>query len=769
MGCALSRSCAIRRAFNNLDVDKKGELTLDQILEAQSLPGVATGFSHSLLTLAFFDKTQTGSLNLEEFISLVRHLQTVNPSVSSRLCSNFNCFRPTHRLPSRNSSITSIPDSTHPHKSLFNSQWSQAVEHGSENNPPSPTHSVASFPNSRSNSLVGTGLSDDEIELLPSKQEFPSHFHKGRDSIFSGETIWDQLQQTLTDSNDRVRVIEWMFKLANFKGQDSIGNDELAKFLAIVNFDGIPLNSLLFSVKNHQEAIDNNVIPLRIKEVVNEFDTTGDGTLSRTEFFKLADLVLSEFELSKSRSMKILSKLGRYVVSRTLGFGAQAVVKLAFDPQEDQYRAIKIIKKSNEAAIAAVESEIKALKVLDHPNIIKLYNIIESQEFVFLILELASGGTLFDYFTTMPSDEAIVRFYFRQIVDALEHCHSAGIVHRDLRLENLLVDDQGNLKMNDFGHAGFFKDPNWDLFSTTDAGSIYHLCPEQCLSRSYSGRARDIWSLGILLYSLLTRKRPFDSTNIAILVNQIVNGMYSMPTNISLVAADLIGRLLSLDPSKRPTISEVKYHPFMWGEVKVPALALGDIEVPKSLLTCINKPLRESEDFLWNSIIEVCQRIGIKMDTSKCISSVLSPVLFEARGELADPSLQISIKWCRRPCSLCTKFPFNSEVKITDLPLHPTVQCSVGDHALPCCRSCNSILHLELKKGHSWAFHKLYFRVRTALNQKFEELENEVYQNMPPLEESQPLSLFQPKKIKPRTLHMREIALLFSQQEKAVD
>ncbi|KAL0212776.1 hypothetical protein RCL1_006402 [Eukaryota sp. TZLM3-RCL] len=764
---------AIRRAFERLDVHQKGYLTLDQIMSAQSFPGVAAGCSHSLLTLAFFDKSQTGSLDLEEFSNLVRHLQTINPSVGSRLCSCF-CLRSCLRSASLPPDLTpshSMPELPLKNgKALFNSQWSHSVEHVSF----VPDSSSSTSKTSRRPSSVGIGLTDDEITVTPTSplrvDQVPpsdpppdalvSHFLRSTNSE-SDSNIWLQLQQSLECTSERQRIIEWMYKLVSYKGDATISNDELGKFLAIVNFDGIPLTSLLFSSESTAPC-NQEAVPLRIREVLNEFDLTGDGKLSKAEFFRLADLVLSEFELTKSRSMKVLSKIGRYVVSRTLGFGAQAVVKLAFDPVENEYRAVKIIKKSNEAAIASVENEVKALSLLNHSNIIKLFNVIESDDFVFLILELASGGTLSDYFTTMPSDEATVRYYFKQIVNALEQCHSKGIVHRDLRMENLLVDEYGCLKMNDFGHAGFFKNTQWDLFSTTDAGSIYHLCPEQCKNQPYSGRSRDMWSLGVVLYSLLTRKRPFYSNSIPQLVTSIINGIYTIPTDMSVLAADLVGRLLSLNPEERPLISQVKLHPFMWGEENIPALALGDVEIPRVLLT---KRCVDVETKIWFDIKKTCQSIGLSFKNESQSASYLSPCLFKSDAYSTEPDLKISIKWCRRACSLCAFFPTDREITIEHLILLPSVDLTLGDHALPACQCCSYVIKIELKKGHSWSFHKLYFRIRTALNGKFETLEKNLYKNAPALEESQHLSQkidLSAKNIKPKTLHMREISLLFS-------
>ncbi|KAL0232633.1 hypothetical protein GEMRC1_011380 [Eukaryota sp. GEM-RC1] len=215
--------------------------------------------------------------------------------------------------------------------------------------------------------------------------------------------------------------------------------------------------------------------------------------------------------------------------------------------------------------------------------------------------------------------------------------------------------------------------------------------------------------------------------------------------------------MLSLNPDDRPSIATVKRHPFMWGEVNVPALALGDVEIPKVLV--MDRTI-EKEKFLWKMVLQICADMGMTVSESKSSSSFLSSELYEAPVTLNYPKLEMVVKYCRRCCSLCADYP-KKDLKLEHLPIYPSTVLEIGNHALPSCFSCNMVVHLELKKGHSWSFHKLYFRFRNSLNVKFEELEVELFQNLPFLEESHPVSHFKAKKIRPRTLHMRELSLLF--------
>ncbi|GJD12125.1 Maternal embryonic leucine zipper kinase [Galdieria sulphuraria] len=179
--------------------------------------------------------------------------------------------------------------------------------------------------------------------------------------------------------------------------------------------------------------------------------------------------------------------------------------------------------------------------MLDHPNIVRLEEVIESDDNLYLIMELC-GDT--------------ARFYLRQLFEGLAYCHERGVAHRDLRLDNLMLDNDGNLKITDFGHAGVFK-KGWDLFSTTLVGSLYHLSPEQIKGVCYSGEKIDVWSSGVVVYCLLVGQPPFRANDVSELLNDIVQGNYEMPNDLSPEAQHLIQSLLQIDPEKRPTCREV--------------------------------------------------------------------------------------------------------------------------------------------------------------------------------------------------------------------
>ena len=174
-------------------------------------------------------------------------------------------------------------------------------------------------------------------------------------------------------------------------------------------------------------------------------------------------------------------------------------------------------------------------------------------------MELCGGGNLLEYIKDVPFSEDIARFYFHKLIDGLSYCHEKGVCHRDLRLENLLLDNKGTLKISDFGQARIFS-PGWDLFQTQMVGSLYHLSPEQIEGKVYSGEKVDIWNSGIILYCFLTARLPFGSANVQEMLNDIKTVNFEFPDDINLTneAKDLIKLLLQVDPEKRPSLKDIK-------------------------------------------------------------------------------------------------------------------------------------------------------------------------------------------------------------------
>ncbi|CAF2816898.1 unnamed protein product [Rotaria sp. Silwood2] len=255
-------------------------------------------------------------------------------------------------------------------------------------------------------------------------------------------------------------------------------------------------------------------------------------------------------------------KIGKYLLDRTIGKGNFAVVKLATHCDTQQKVAIKIIDKSrlDPSDHKKLEREIVVMKSLIHPYIIRLYEVMESKNLIYLVTEYAANGELLDLLIREKRlSEPKAKEKFRQLVLAVEYIHSKNIVHRDLKAENLLLDSRGNIKVADFGFANVFS-PDSKL--QTFCGSPPYAAPElyQCLP--YSPEKVDVWSLGVLLYVFVCGHLPFDSNNLAELRKYVLAGQYRLPFYISSDCSSIISYMLTVDPNQRYTISDIKKHPW---------------------------------------------------------------------------------------------------------------------------------------------------------------------------------------------------------------
>ncbi|CAJ1054173.1 serine/threonine-protein kinase MARK1-like [Xyrichtys novacula] len=195
------------------------------------------------------------------------------------------------------------------------------------------------------------------------------------------------------------------------------------------------------------------------------------------------------------------------------------------------------------------------MKILNHPNIVKLFEVIETDKTLYLVMEYASGGEVFDYLVAhgrMKEKEA--RAKFRQIVSAVEYCHQKRIVHRDLKAENLLLDADMNIKIADFGFSNEFT-----LGSKLDTfcGSPPYAAPELFQGKKYDGPEVDVWSLGVILYTLVSGSLPFDGQNLKELRERVLRGKYRIPFYMSTDCENLLKKLLVLNPSKRGSLQQI--------------------------------------------------------------------------------------------------------------------------------------------------------------------------------------------------------------------
>ncbi|XP_075520117.1 CBL-interacting serine/threonine-protein kinase 3-like isoform X3 [Primulina tabacum] len=240
---------------------------------------------------------------------------------------------------------------------------------------------------------------------------------------------------------------------------------------------------------------------------------------------------------SRMKQSKVGRRIGKYEVGKTIGRGSFAKVKLAKNSETGESVALKILNKDmvlEHKMAEQIKREIATMKLIKHPNVIRLY-------------EVKHGR--------MQEDEA--RKYFQQLINAVDYCHSRGVFHRDLKLENLLLDTEGNLKVSDFGLSALSQQIRDDGLLHTTCGTPNYVAPEVLNDRGYDGATADMWSCGVILFVLLAGYLPFNDCNLTELYSKISSAKFTRPSWFSSGAIKLIARILEPNPEKRITPSEI--------------------------------------------------------------------------------------------------------------------------------------------------------------------------------------------------------------------
>ncbi|KAM4652763.1 NUAK family SNF1-like kinase 1 [Discoglossus pictus] len=256
----------------------------------------------------------------------------------------------------------------------------------------------------------------------------------------------------------------------------------------------------------------------------------------------------------------------RYKILETLGRGTYGKVKRAMERSSGKMVAVKSIQKdkiTDELDRVHLQREIEITALLKHQHIIQVFEVFESRDKIVIVMEYASNGELYDFINNkqqIPESEA--RDVFRQIVSAVHYCHKNGIVHRDIKLENILLDDKLNVKLADFGLSTFYKKSQT---LETYCGSPLYASPEIVKGLPYQGPEVDCWALGVLLYALVYGSMPFDNSNYKCLAQQISSGRYRQPPHLS-GACGLIDWMLTVNTTRRATIEDIANHWWVnWG------------------------------------------------------------------------------------------------------------------------------------------------------------------------------------------------------------
>uniref|UniRef100_A0A7S4AZT8 non-specific serine/threonine protein kinase n=1 Tax=Chrysotila carterae TaxID=13221 RepID=A0A7S4AZT8_CHRCT len=258
----------------------------------------------------------------------------------------------------------------------------------------------------------------------------------------------------------------------------------------------------------------------------------------------------------------MVKKVGKYEIGRTLGEGTFGKVKFAVNTETNERVAIKILDKEKiqkQNMGEQIKKEIAVMKMVKQRHVVNLLEVLASRTKIFIVLELVTGGELFDKIVTAGRfDEPTARKYFRQLVSGVEYCHRQGVCHRDLKPENLLLDEQAMLKISDFGLSALYgSDHNSTLLHTT-CGTPNYVAPEVLADKGYDGFMADVWSCGVILYVLLAGFLPFDEPSMSALFRKIIKAEFSYPSWFSPGVKDILNKILVPSPEKRYTMAQIK-------------------------------------------------------------------------------------------------------------------------------------------------------------------------------------------------------------------
>lgn len=306
----------------------------------------------------------------------------------------------------------------------------------------------------------------------------------------------------------------------------------------------------------------------------------------------------SQITVGPGMDMPIMHDSDRYELVRDIGSGNFGVARLLRDKQTRELVAVKYIERGDKID-ENVKREIINHRSLRHPNIVRFREVILTPTHLAIVMEFASGGELFERICNaghFSEDEA--RFFFQQLVSGVSYCHSMQVCHRDLKLENTLLDGSPapRLKICDFGYSKssvLHSQPN------STVGTPAYIAPEVLLRKEYDGKIADVWSCGVTLYVMLVGAYPFEDPeepkNFKKTIQRILNVQYSIPDHISPLCQHLISRIFVANPSMRITMPEIRNHE--WFLKNLPADLMDDNPMSSQFVEP-DQPMQSSDEIM---------------------------------------------------------------------------------------------------------------------------------------------------------------------------
>ncbi|KAK1279759.1 CBL-interacting protein kinase 32 [Acorus gramineus] len=417
-------------------------------------------------------------------------------------------------------------------------------------------------------------------------------------------------------------------------------------------------------------------------------------------------------------------RVGKYELGRTIGEGTFAKVRFARNLETEEPVAIKILDidlVTLSMLILQIKREIATMKLIKHPNVVRLCEVMGSKTKIFIVLEFVTGGELFDKIVNhgrMREEEA--RRYFQQLINAVDYCHSRGVYHRDLKPENLLLDASGNLKVSDFGLSALSQQVRDDGLLHTTCGTPNYVAPEVLNDRGYDGATADLWSCGVILFVLLAGYLPFDDSNLMNLYKKISHAEFTFPSWLSSGATELLTRILDPNPMTRITIQEILENKWFKKGYKPPVFE----EKYEANLDDVDAAFRDSEE---SHVMEKKEIQPAAMNAFELISSMSQGLnlenLFDVEQEFKRetrftskcPANEIisKIEEAAKPLGFDVQKK-NYKLKLENVKAGRKGNLNVATEVFQMAPSLHMV-EVRKAKGDTLEFHKFYKKLSTSL------------------------------------------------------
>ncbi|BFU20602.1 protein kinase domain containing protein [Entamoeba histolytica] len=599
MGNRLSH---VKELFDKLDNGGKGYLVLsDLVREDIMIPTVC----HSPVMMFLYDSGGDGKLTFEDFKRLIDNVQDLQKRAEEKEKEKIKERETRQVLPKMRLGDNSVdPFTVSKTPTLLENKEGSTTNLNSQSlSTPYLTPSQSPCPMSPVNSNNAISVQTPPKQIIKGVSQgislMWSLFDKEMKHQFLGVVANDQKCKAFN---------RYLFNLIDTKKCGKIDIEDLEFMLDVLNDDGITIENILYELPESKPQ----TIFEEAELLFQTYNYKGNDYLGIAEFSLLANLITKNYKMkAEGNDIRLV---GRYELQRKLGEGSEGCVRLGVNRRTGEKKAIKIFYKSRGINLEHLENEIASLRKLNHPNIVKLEEVIENDEQLYFVMELCLGGSLAEHVAISPFSIPVARNFFKQLLSGVKYCHDNGVIHRDLKLENLILDRDGiNLKICDFGHSVVVVS-DWDFVESAVVGTLYHIAPEQLQDHCYRGKKADIWSIGVILVRMLTGKYPFYSKDPEETINLIKNAVYSLPDNLPPDIQELISHIFVIDPEQRYSIEQVIDSSFAKSDIVM------SLSFVKRRITI--DPVVVTIDNAWNlmhSILE-SNHVMCKRNTHTCYS-----------------------------------------------------------------------------------------------------------------------------------------------------